>query len=514
MTKEKAHLVNYFSCFKRLRNRLKQYSRFEIFDACMENIVNLWGIELIDIVKENKPTPMNLFLLMKWGTCFGEHPSNSKKSFKLNDFKEIYAAIVDLPANLKFLNKEDPYGLSKFMRANAPNQLHYQTDTGLHGLAVLETIINTIGIPYDYDRTMLKACGMTVKEFIDLQLSILQIIANETNYKSYRIDFYKYLFGTYTKEKIQQFLDNMSCDHSTLVDFMVEDHKHVGNPEFEQALFTPLYRKPLFRRGGQYYPYHKTLLTANIEFGVYDILKEHDAGPFCSAFGEGFENYISNAIGLINESFLREADIRKITHKDRSCDFLIPGTAGSVFVEAKSAEMHFLTRQSSEPDYLRRTLQNSLISGYLQILTTAFYLKEIEHDTVASQNLFGIIVTYKNLMLGYPDEIWEEFMYDFMKSELPQDIQDNLPVLPEKIFVLSSLEFDYLALYCHKNGKTFADCLEIVQSNNANPSGRKVFVYDNFGESLNVLQIPTLTSSFKSIQGRIMKALKKGQEGL
>jgi hypothetical protein len=60
--------------------------------------------------------------------------------------------------------------------------------------------------------------------------------------------------------------------------------------------------------------------------------------------------------------------------------------------------------QNPEPDYLKRTLQNSLISGYQQIFSTAHYLKERSSEFVQEKELFGVIITYKNLMLGHPDE--------------------------------------------------------------------------------------------------------------
>jgi hypothetical protein len=502
---------DYFTCFKKLRNKLKKYSRNEVFDACMENIVKFWGMNLTDITKENNPTPINLFLLMKWGACYAEHPKNSKKTFELKDFQELYAAIVDLPANVGILKSGGPFALSKFIRACAPPQLYYQIETGLYGLAVLETIINGIGIPYDVDRTMIKAIGLPVREFIDLQLSVLKMMTIQEKYPSYQIDFYKNLYKTYTKEHIQIFLNCMSNDYSTLHEFMMKDHKVVGNPEFEQALFTPLYRKPLFNRFGTYFPYHKALLDANIEYGVYDILRKEDAPSFCSAFGEGFENYVNKGITLAGMSYLRESDIRRLTHKDRSCDFLIPGDDAAVLVEAKSAEMHYLTRLDPQPDYLRKTLQNSLISGYQQIFVTTQYLKDTKNDLVQGKELFGVIITYKNLMLGHPDEIWEEFMRNFMEVNLPATIFNSLPVSPNKIFVVSSLEFDYLLCYCRQKSVSLFDCLRKIEQNNSESKNKKLFVYDNFDIPLKILDIPQLSISIENITMRIGEALKNVQ---
>lgn len=504
---------DFFTCFKRIRNRLKNYSRNEIFDACMKNIIEHWGLELFDLVKENKPTPMNLFLLMKWGMCYAEHPSNARKQFSLDAFKQIYADIVDLPVMIDMLQKDDPFALTRFIRANAPHQLYYQTDTGLYGLAVLETIINKIGISYDSNKTMLSILGITIEEFIDLQLAILKIMAIEPKYRSYRIDFYKYLFNTYSTEKIQTFLDYMSNDYATIIDFMLEDHQYVGNPEYECTLLTPLYKKPLFRKDKQYYPYHVALLNTNIEFGVYDTLKKYDAPNFCSAFGVGFEEYVSNSISYVTKNYLREKEIREITHKDRACDFIIPENDSTIFIEAKSAEMFFLTRQKPSKQYLQRTLRNSLISGYKQIITLTHYLHNQKHEFIIGKELFGIIITYKNLMLGHPDEIWNEFMQDFMNSSLSNNIMNNMIISPYRIFVTSSLEFDYLLSYSHKYNKSLSNCLKTIETNNTNPQTRRFFLYDNFDEDLKFSEITNQSEAFKSIKNRIAEALILGQKG-
>ncbi len=117
---------DFYSCFKKIRNRLKNYSRVEVFDACMKNIIDHWGFELIDLLKEKKPIPIKLFLLMKWGICYAQYPSLAKKQFSLQEFQQIYADIVDLPVLVKFLKKDDPFAIAKFMRASAPHQFYYQ----------------------------------------------------------------------------------------------------------------------------------------------------------------------------------------------------------------------------------------------------------------------------------------------------------------------------------------------------------------------------------------------------
>lgn len=497
----------FYSNFKVLRNRLKNYSKYDLFDSCMKNLTDIWGIDFADLPKLNMPIPTNLFLLMKWGICYGEYPQLSKKQLRIDNFKEFYATITDLPAFSHLLKIEDPFGLSKFIRAYAPHQFYYQQNHGLYGICVLDTIINQIGIKYDCDKLIKDRIGIPLGTFIDLQFFVFVVINSQEKYRAYSLDYFKHLYNYYSKDIIEKFLDFMSNDYNSIYNFFQKDHDVIGNPEYETTLLTPLYKKPLFKNGNLYYPYHKCLLDANIQYGVYEIMKAYDAPNFCSAFGTGFEEYISSSISNYTKNYLREKDLRNITHKERACDFVVPEEKYSFFIEAKSAEMYYLTRQNPQKEHLKRTLENSLISGYKQIFTLAYYLNSTNHTLTNGKIPVGFIITYKNLFLGHPDEIWEDFMYQIMKDSLHEDIFNNLLVAPSNIYVMSVLEFDYMLLYASRFNKSLSECINLIETNNKIPNTRKIFTYDNFTEKIDVLAVPQLSNSVKGIKDRISLAL-------
>ena len=193
-------------------------------------------------------------------------------------------------------------------------------------------------------------------------------------------------------------------------------------------------------------------MQQNIEFGVYDILKENDREKFSSSFGHGFEEYVTYPLLSISANFKRENYIKRVLGKDNKViDFLVSESGGTLFIEVKSAEMHPSTLHDPKLCNLERTLQNSLVSGYKQILTVASKLRSGQYDLLfSSDNFYGIIITYKDLMLGSPNIIWDDFMETIMKEKLSDNIMSNLPINPSHIFCLSIYEFDIICEFAKK----------------------------------------------------------------
>lgn len=502
----------FYDEFKKVRNKMMYYNRYEIFAACMHWLAQIWNMHLYDTLNQKLPAPMYVLIMLKWGLLYGEYPSQARKKFDQAAFNDLYDDIKDLSVLGGLLDRRDPLGLSKWQRATMSHQKHYQLRSGIHGLALLETLLNRIGVDYDIDRTMLEICNLTVREFIDLQVVILHSMVLSQSYKSYRLDYYKFLFFQYGKEKVRAFLNFMSADMVELISFLQVDHERIGNPEFEFALLSPLFRKPLFRDKRHYAPYHVALIQENVEFGVYDLLKEKDGANFCSPFGYSFEEYVASALVKAQIEFTREKGIRKITRKDCTCDFLVIEENSMVLLEAKSAEMHYLTRHDPKPHYIEKTLKNSVVSAYKQIFRTAEYLIKAGYDNADQKDFFGVVITFKDLLLGHPFEIWAEFMRDIAAKEFGASNMENLPVQPEKIFVISSYGFDHLIAYATRKRVPLSHCLRKVVERNRTPGQRKFFFHDNFDdEQIRILEAPLLREAFESIMERAGEALIKGQ---
>lgn len=502
----------FYDEFKKIRTQISKYPKPAIFNICMDALSQVWNLHLIDIYNKNLPNPMHTLLMLKWGLIYGEHPRMARKTFEAFEFSQLHNEIQKLLILEKLLKDDDSLAIPKYTRAIMSHQQYYNKKSGLYGLVLTETILNRIGIKYDCDTTLMNLCGLTIEEFTFLQFILATSISAQCKYRSYSINYYKNLFEVFGREKVTNFFNYISCDINELETFVVADHKKIKYPEYESAILSSLYKKPLYRVDQTFFPYHTALIEANIEYGIYDILKGADSKRFCSPFGRGFEEYISLTLRNNDIKFKREDEIRKYTHRDSVCDFMAEDTGSTVFLEAKSAEMYYLTRQNPQEEYLEQTLENSLISGYKQIITLIDFLKNRKDPTVEGKDLYGIIVTFKDLLLGFPDNIWAEFMENFMSSRLEKRIIENLPISPSKIFVISAYELDHMLAYARKYRKTLPECLQIAHERNSDRKKRTFFFHDNFeDDSIKVIESGILKDEFRKINGRIEDALLKGE---
>ena len=504
----------FYQLFKPIRNKLKYYSKEKIFTECMKQLINTWNKSSIEISKDKQPLSWFTLLIMKWGLVYGEESLFAKKQFGTNEFKLLYNKLSELPIPDKLSDPKDELSIWKVYRAFCSGQNQYMESDFfkvVYGLSIIEIILKDIKIDYDTNNKMLEILNLCLEDFITYQLLILAsssiLIENEKSFFS--VDYFNKLFNKYPKNEIQLFLNFISLDFSELVLFFKTHHKLVNNPGFEFTLPSPLNKKPLFRNNGEYHFYHLSILQQHIEFGVYDILKENDHENFSSSFGHGFEEYVTYPLLSISANFKREGDLKRLLGKKNNViDFLVSESEGTLFIEVKSAEMHPSTLHDPQLCNLERTLQNSLVPGYKQIFKVASKLRSALYDCLfSSDNFYGIIITYKDLMLGSPNSIWDEFMETIMKEKLSDSIMSNLPINPSHIFCLSIYEFDILCEFAKKKKLGLTSCLQIVINNINKPESANNTFLSHFDiEGLNFGN--HVQTKFDDIMKRIEEASK------
>ena len=494
--------------FKPIRNKLKSFRKDQIMIVCFQNLAKTYNLNVVEIFKNKLPLPWHTMLIFKWGVVYGANKIDGK-SFTQNDFIDIYNTIKELLTNARLFKSNDPVNIWRLIRANFAGQYPYQLNNGFYGLAVTEIILKDIGIDYDVDNVLNTLIGINLEEFINFQCIITSMYVSNNAYFKYSLDFFKNFSNKHDLNKLDQFLHFISLDFYGVETFLTDHHISLDNPEFEFNLLSPLSKKPLYRFGGNFVAYNKTLLNSFCEYGLYDILKSNDSAKFSSAFGLGFETYLTYSLNTLNLNYFREKNIRKEFNVGSSVDFLFKEENNVLLIEAKSSEMSELTPLNPEKKYLEQTFQNSLIKGYKQIFFTAFELKKQNPISFRNANFWGLIVTYKDFMFGAPEAIWLEFMKDKMHETLPNEIFSNLPLDPLKIFVVSIYEFDTLCLYTKKKGIALFDSLAIpFENNNKRETKNFSFALHFPINEIKLKDFEQTKNKLDTIMGRIEKYLK------
>lgn len=504
------------TAWKPIRNKLSEYWNENLFSEALKQLHRSWGKSILEITQERIQNPWHVLSIIKWGLTYSSPTKSGKKLFGQNEFAAIYNKMLDLPAQLHLMEGRDDIALWRFIRASFSTQFYFQNNTGYYGLAVLDLILKNITIDYPVDEKLTEYTGLNLEEFITFQLFTEGFIAAQNRPMNYTVDYFKGVFAKYPREKAIAFFKAISLDFQGLVGFLSAHHRKVNNPEFEYSLLSPLHQFPFLSYNGKFIPFHPVLLQHHIEYGIYDLLKTRDGRNFSQMFGAGFEEYASLPIKSLGIPFFREGDLKRLLREDSVVDFGIPQGNDLLLIEVKSAEMHSLTLQDPRIDYLRRTLENSVFKGYRQIFNTARKATTTPASSLLSEGeVYGIIITFKQLFLGTPDSIWKEFMKQLLEESLSREVVENPPLNPLNIFCLSISEFDFLCAYSKESGKSLVDCLKSARANNESPITASFMFTSHFrNHNIMINSYSHITGKFSEIMDRVREGFRLTELGL
>jgi len=120
------------------------------------------------------------------------------------------------------------------------------------------------------------------------------------------------------------------------------------------------------------------------------------------------------------------------------------------------------------PDIITKDLDDTIVKAYLQLLSTANVIDK-------NKQWYGIIITYREMYLGFGDDAWKEFLKEPIEKLLGETGIDINILPPENIFFISIDNWDHI-IQALKEG--VASCLkEIllkgkVLNNSENPQER------------------------------------------
>lgn len=153
---------------------------------------------------------------------------------------------------------------------------------------------------------------------------------------------------------------------------------------------------------------------------------------FPEEFGKRVEKYVG--LGLVENKIpcLNEGILKSRYQLSKVCDYLIEE---DILVEVKAVEMHPRSGVTRERDILVKDLNTSIIKAYTQLLSTA---SNIDPD----REHFGIVITYKEMLLGFGSDAWEEFLQPPIENFCLQN-GVNISVLPpQNLFFITIEDWD------------------------------------------------------------------------
>jgi hypothetical protein len=163
---------------------------------------------------------------------------------------------------------------------------------------------------------------------------------------------------------------------------------------------------------------------------------------FPEDFGKRLERYTALGLKENNLNFLNETQLKKSHHLSKVTDYLVEN---DILIECKATELHPRSGVLRTPNILTNELNSSIIKAYCQLLSTATSLNR-------NKEWFGIIITYREMYLGFGSDAWNEFMESTVEKFANENNID-LNVLPPKNLFFVTIEYwDYM-MQVIKEGK-------------------------------------------------------------
>jgi hypothetical protein len=214
--------------------------------------------------------------------------------------------------------------------------------------------------------------------------------------------------------------------------------------------------KPLILFRQNYCLPHRSLLAQTAKHFVYNYMKSVDGFP--DELGKRMEDYVEIGLREAGVPYRAENWLKERYGKGKIVDYWLDE---NILVECKATELSPRTGIIRDATILASDLRTSIIKAYIQLIATA---TRIDSKT----EWFGIVISYKEMHLGFGEDAWNEFMNESVTQVLRQEefSLDTLP--PHNLFFLSLEDWDYI-MQVLKNGKTkFQDVLTKARELNQN----------------------------------------------
>lgn len=242
-------------------------------------------------------------------------------------------------------------------------------------------------------------------------------------------DFFNYFTEKYSQEELDNYLSLLSIKNNS--DF---DELHRLKREILQLYETNFFiTKPLIYFKNEYRIPHRAIFLQTITHFVYNYLKRN-LPQFPDMFGYCLEQYLELGLKESNQLYKTESHLKREYELKKVVDFLVET---DILIEVKATELHPRSGVTRASQTLQDDLKTSIVKAYMQLLSTANSINNMK-------TWHGIIVTYKEMYLGFGSDAWDEFLREPLELFLTNSSIDLSILPPENLFFVSVSDWDWI----------------------------------------------------------------------
>lgn len=436
--------MNVYERHKPIRNKISEYKPESIIELAIERLH-----QYIDRSENpndwNGYTPWGLMLLIRWSYQYSMTGAHNKVISDI-EFNKLFNSVSDL--NDRIYLEDQPKEaravksfLARTMFVQLPYQIRRYEVVSSIGRQLI--IFNDLGKEKDLVNIFKQITGIDIDTFFELYF-LCFAACNEGDSDSishaYFVDLFKpneltsfFSLVSLTEEKASEFIKKHTNKKQlhTWIDFQINEH-------------TPLERYPFLTTGDFFIPYSLKLIFSAILNNLYDIFKESNRNFSRDALGNVFERYVEKGLMYASCDYLGEVQLTRILpSKSKVPDFLVSEPDATILIDAKSTELNPVAKILQNKSTLVKNLESTLIHGVEQLITAANSLSKM-NSKYQNTEFFGVIVTYKDYLLGTVKDLWDDILKDILEKPLESKGLNANIISPTNLFIISAEEFDYL----------------------------------------------------------------------
>ncbi|MEO6669291.1 MAG: hypothetical protein ABIN36_07435 [Ferruginibacter sp.] len=376
-----------------------------------------------------------LLVLLKWVFIYSPD-DRYKTTANKKDIQSILSLISNFNSeNSDFKFKSD-YDLKRFLRIIAFQQFSLQNSfyaTLLHRQFIL---FKGNKNNFDINESFLRYTGMDIQQFCKYSYftfiyinrdKLLQGFKYEGVLKEDYFSLFRELFAEDPSEKYLPLLTATNANE-------IQDLQKLNNPLlqlYETNLFA---RKPFLYFKDEYHILHKSVFVQTLSQFIYDYLKVKEPNKFSNELGVRLEKYVLLGLKENDINTETENDLKRKYPVKKVSDFLIDK---EVLIEVKAVELSPRSGVSREATLLASDLKDSVVKAYCQLLSTANTIK-------SAHELFGVIITYKEMYLGFGPDAYHEFLSGPVQKFIDEEKIDISILPPSNLFFISISDWDWI----------------------------------------------------------------------
>lgn len=418
--------------FSDIRHRLEKYQRSSLL------LNALLTLKAIQQDTKRKHPHWKILILIKWAYQFADD-SIGKQPITSDEWAQLMKDTDAFETAYSGMSFKDHQSVRKSFRILAYQQFAHQDAYYNHILSrqvVLYLKIKKSG--FDIAAGFQKKAGISLLAFLQYWYLTTLYFHLEIPYTPDVLDQrYAELFKTYySLDECTKFLRLITVKNVQDVEAL-QKLKDERLQLYETNFFIT---KPLLYFQNNFCLPHRSLLTQTAKHFIYTFSKAH-ISAFPEELGRRMEAYLELGLKEAGVLYQTENSLRHLYGKGKVVDYLI-GT--NILVECKATELSSRSGVLRTPEILAGDLRTSIIKAYTQLIATATRIDP-------QREWFGIIVTYKEMYLGFGDDAWDEFMKKPISDWLIQEnlLLETLP--PQNLFFMDLEDWEY-AMQAIKNG--------------------------------------------------------------